>query len=236
MISIVRGLRRCICISSLIIVATGRVFAQISTDQTPSDANSTNEQIAALQLQLTNAWHQVEGIVCQLPPAFRRDDSYDVSVYGPGGWFHPGAIIPDFNTVDVRTSQQFPYTAEWVSSDVTPTMMFHGRDLEFNSMTKLFYTNRDLPKKRLTEAEMLQINSLYRIIGHSQSEIARLQPPPAVDATADTDDGTNGSKPPAAIAAIERIPQQTRILYGSIAIGVLLVLAVGSRLIRKKSD
>ena len=103
-------------------------------------------------------------------------------------------------------------------------------------MTKLFYTNRDFPKKKLSEAEMLQINSLYRTIGHCQSQIEQLQNPPGTETSADTESDTNASAPPPAIAAIERVPQQTRILYGSIAIGTLLVLVLGLRLIRKKSD
>ena len=221
---------------------TGRVCAQSTNDETPADTNSIPDQVAALQLQLTNAWHQVEGIVCKPPPAYSREPGYHISVYGPGGWFHPGANTPDFNRVDVRQSQEFPYAGhEWVSSDASPTIMFHGSDLEFNAMTKLFYTNRSLPKRKLTEAEMLQINSLYRTIGHCQTEIAQLQPPPEAAAntdsgTDDTDGGTNGAAPPQAIAAIESIPQQTRILYGSITIGTLLVLVIAFRLLRKKSD
>lgn len=230
--------RLCFVLVIVLAAAAGRVSAQPSADQTSA---STNDQIAALQLQLTNAWHQVEAIVDQPVQAYRRDPGYHVSVYSPG-WFHPGASTPDFNNVDVRKSQQFVYTSPWVSSDLTPNMMFRGSDLEFNAMTKLFYTNRDLPKKRLTEAEMLQINSLYRTIGHCQTEIDRLQnpnPPAAdtADTSADTQSDTNDAPPPPkAIAAIERIPQQTRILYGSIAIGTLLVLVIAARLLKKKSD
>jgi hypothetical protein len=237
--AIARGLSGHVYIWLFILVTVGgRVSAQ-STDQTARATNSVPDQIAALQLQLTNAWHQVETIVNQPVPAYRRDHGYDVSVYSPG-WFHPGASTPDFNTVDVRKSQELPYKT-WVSSDITPNMMFHGSDLEFNSMTKLFYTNRSLPKKRLTEAEMLQINSLYRTIGNCQSEIQRLQPPApmaetagAADAQSETSD-TNDAAPPPAIVAIERIPKQTRILYGCIAIGTLLVLVVLLRLVKKKS-
>jgi len=236
-----RGLSSRICISLFIVfaVASG-VSAQPSTTQAPAATNSTPEQItAALQLQLTNAWHQVEAIVNQPVTAYRYGPTYRVSIYSPG-WFHPGAMTPDFNTVDVRKSQQLIYTSPWVSSDITPAMMFRGSDLEFNAMTKLFYTNRDLPKKKLTEAEMLQINSLYRTIGRCQTAIQQLQPPPAADAAdataADSQSDTNNAAPPKAIAAIERIPQQTRILYGSIAIGTLLVLVIAIRLVRKKSD
>jgi hypothetical protein len=242
--AIVRGLSARACISLLVVYAViGRVSAQPSADQTPAATNSTPDQIAALQLQLTNAWHQVETIVNQPVPAFRREPGYDVSVYSPG-WFHPGAMTPDFNTVDVRKSQDLTYTAPWVSSDITPNMMFRGSDLEFNSMTKLFYTNRSLPKKKLSEAEMLQINSLYRTIGHCQSEIQRLQNPSSQNASVaepaaadtDTQGDTNDIAPGQAFAAIRRIPQQTRILYGSIAIGALIVVVVGLRFIKKKSD
>lgn len=238
--AIFRGLIKRICLSLFIVAAAaGRVSAQPSnTDQTLA---TTNDQIAALQLQLTNAWHQVETIVNQPVTAYRYESDYPMSIYSPG-WFHPGAMTPDFNNVDVRQSQQLIYTNTWVSSDLTPNMMFRGSDLEFNAMTKLFYTNRSLPKKKLSEAEMLEINSLYRTIGHCQDEIGQLQNPPGAETAADTqsadtqsDDDTN-STPPAALATIERIPQQTRILYGSIAIGTLLVVVVAVRLLKKRSD
>src|SRR5215469_16747066 len=230
--------RICIVLIIVFVVTAGRVVAQPAADQSPASTNSTPGQIAALQLQLTNAWHQVEAIVNQPVRAYRRDPGYHVSVSTPG-WFHPGASTPDFNRVDIRKSQELIYTSPWVSSDVTPNMMFRGSDLEFNANTKLFYTNRDLPKKKLTEAEMLQINSLYRTIGQCQSEIDRLQNPPeaATDTTAaDTQRDTNAAAPPPAIAAIERIPQKTRIRYGSIAIGTLLVLVIAVRLLKKKPE
>jgi hypothetical protein len=50
--------------------------------------------------------------------------------------------------------------------------MFIGRELEFNPMTKYFHTDRTLPKKRLSEAEMLEINRLYRVIGRDEQALA----------------------------------------------------------------
>ena len=38
-------------------------------------------------------------------------------------------------------------------------------------MTKYFYEDRSLPKKRLTEVEMLEINLLYRIIGKCEEQL-----------------------------------------------------------------
>jgi hypothetical protein len=97
-----------------------------------------------------------------------------------------------------------------------------------------------LPKKKLTEAEMLQINSLYRTIGHCRGEIQQLQNPTPAETTADTatdtGDDTNATAPPAAIAAIASIPRQTRILYGGIGIGALVILMISLRLVRKKPE
>jgi hypothetical protein len=88
-------------------------------------------------------------------------------------WFHDGAIRPDFNTVDIRATQELHYAEhKYVSSDLNPRVCFLGNELEFNSMTKFFYTDRSLPKKKLTEAEMVEINRLYRIIGTCEQKIA----------------------------------------------------------------
>jgi hypothetical protein len=155
-----------------------------STAQTPSNASDTN----AIKAEMETAIHQVEKIVNQTVPAYRRTKGMHVSESKPG-WFHPGAIKPDFNHVDVRASRE---TAafdqhEYCSSDLNPGLAWKGSDLEFNSMTKYFYTNRTFPKKRLTEAEMLEINRLYRIIGKCEQQ---LSPAPKPDADSRSDSST----------------------------------------------
>jgi hypothetical protein len=96
----------------------------------------------------------------------------DPEMFSPG-WFHAGATKPDFATVDIRLTQEFPYqNATYVTSDLNPNEMFLGKELEFNAMTKYFYVDRSLPKKRLSEAEMIEINSLYRIIGEDEARNA----------------------------------------------------------------
>jgi len=110
------------------------------------------------------AKREVAEIVNQ--PVGHLTRSGPVTLFSPG-WFHPGAIRPDFGTVDVRITQKFPYSG-FVSSDLNPTEMFMGSELEFNSMTKYFYTNPALPKRRLSEGEMIKINGLYRIIGRGE--------------------------------------------------------------------
>jgi hypothetical protein len=170
--------------------------------------------------------------------AYARTPGYSVSVYSPG-WFHEGATKPDFNTVDVRKSQELIYASQqYVSSDLNPNMMFMGRDLEFNAMTKFFYTNRSLPKHKLTEAEMLEINQLYRTIGQCESKIDRLQAPPATETVQSqkAESESESVEPGQPLAGIRSIPQKTRVLYGGIAIGVLLLAALVSRQVRKKPD
>jgi hypothetical protein len=94
----------------------------------------------------------------------------------PEGWFHPGALTPDFNNIDVRTTQKLAYqNSPYVTSPLNPNVVFMGPELEFNSMTKYFYTDRSMPKKKLHESEMIEINQLYRVIGKCNSELAALR-------------------------------------------------------------
>jgi hypothetical protein len=200
-------------------------------------ATSPEAQLAALLLERTNAWQRVLQIVNRPVTAYVETPELEASVYSPG-WFHPGAIKPNFNTVDVRQSQELAYAkSQYVTSDLNPGVVFRGQDLEFNSMTKYFYLNRSLPKRRLTEAEMVGINQLYRIIGHCEHEISQLQAPPdaandqvATEAT-DTTPAEAGF-----LARIQRIPQSTRLLYGGIAIGGLLLIMGVARLLKNQAE
>jgi hypothetical protein len=132
--------------------------------------------------EISEAVERVKAIVNQPVTAIPLDPGARVGLYRPG-WFHPGAIKPDFAHVDVRRTQKFPYDRfELVTSDITPGLMFRSRDLEFNSMTKYFYTDRSRPKKRLTEGEMLEINRLYRIIAHGQQQASVPASPSATTA------------------------------------------------------
>lgn len=119
--------------------------------------------IGQLDAQTAQAERRVREIVNQ--PVMHLPRSGPVTLFSPG-WFHAGAVKPDFSTVDIRDSQEFPYQGH-VASDLNPSEMFDGSELEFNAMTKYFYTDRTVPKKKLTGAEMAEINGLYRAIGRS---------------------------------------------------------------------
>jgi hypothetical protein len=159
-----------------------------STAQTVAGASAETNAVKA---ELEGAIHQVEKIVNQTVPAYRRAAGMEVGKFSPG-WFHEGAIKPDFNHVDVRASRETTEyeKSEYCTSDLNPGLVWRGRDLEFNSMTKYFYTNRTFPKKKLSEAEMLEINRLYRIIGKCEQQ---LNPAPKPDANADSASDTSGA-------------------------------------------
>ena len=124
--------------------------------QRPDEANMTAAQAEARVREIVNQ------------PIKHLPRTIEAAVFSPG-WFHPGAITPDFLHVDVRQSQELPYAKfQYVTSDLNPNEMFYGDALEFNAQTKYFYTDRTLPKRRLSEDEMLEINRLYRIIGRAQ--------------------------------------------------------------------
>ena len=230
----------CVCLQPVVRAQETNTDASATPD-TNAIAGTPDEQRAALQAEITNAWQGVIKIVNQPARAYARTAGLSVSVYPY--WFHPGASIPDFDTVDVRKTQDLHYANQpYVTSDLNPNVVFMGRDLEFNSMTKLFYVDRSLPKHRLSEAEMLEVNRLYRIIGRCQRDIRRLQTQldaqaaqsNNVEAAADTEPATPAQSQP--LDAIRRIPRQTRLLYGGIAIGALVLIAVLLRIVRKKSD
>lgn len=194
------------------------------------------QKLAACQLDLTNAWQRVSEIVNQPAQVYTRTADAPVSVFHPG-WFDPGASIPDFNTVDVRLTQQLMYQGKWVTSDLNPGVMFLGDDLEFNSMTKLFYADRTLPKHRLSDDEMQEINQQYRIIGRCQAEIRALQPP--ASATAPATGQATGSNPaahPNLLTTIWSLPQEKRVEYIGVPVVALIGLFIALRLVTRKTQ
>ena len=153
-------------------------FAAIAGDMPPAGEGD----VAAIKAEMNAAFESVSKIVNQPVKRLPREAAMKPSVFKPG-WFHAGAIRPDFNKTDVRTTQQFPYKGKmFVTSDVTPKHMFLAEELEFNRMTKYFYLDRNLPKKKLSQPEMLEINRLYRIIGAAEDKLVQQKlpktPPP----------------------------------------------------------
>jgi hypothetical protein len=135
------------------------------------DPGPDPHELATLRNKRLTAINRVKAIVNQKVRAVRRTDVMKVSVLQPG-WFSEGSVAPDFNKVDIRTTQELTYEKhEYVTSDKNPGVAFLGRDIEFNPMTKYFYLDRTLPKKKLTDSEMQEINRLYRVIGQCEDQL-----------------------------------------------------------------
>jgi len=131
-------------------------------------------QRAALEEEMKAAVEEVQRIVNQPVKPLLASDGMDLSTYKPG-WFHSGSNKPNYKVVDIRKTQDTSYGKhEYVTSDLNPGIVFHGSEVEFNSMTKYFYADLSVPKKRLTEDEMVEINRLYRVIGRCEEELAKL--------------------------------------------------------------
>jgi hypothetical protein len=144
-----------------------------SLGQQPSAA----QQVAAIKREMMDAVEQVKTIVNQPVPTtpITPEISRTIGRWGDI-WFHPGATVPDFNNVDVRATQETSKydKFEYITSNLNPGVAFPGGEVEFNSMTKFFYVDRSLPKKKLTEEEMVEINRLYRIIGRCWAQLGSM--------------------------------------------------------------
>ena len=158
------------CLAVLVVIGSPLAAALAQDVQTPLGQKET---IAQLDAEAAAAKQRVIEIVNQPITHLARTD--EAGEFSPG-WFHPGAIKPDFNKVDIRQSRIFPYKGyRYVTSNLNPREMFIAAELEFNPMTKYFYTDRTLPKRELSEDEMLEVNRLYRIIGRDeQAHASRL--------------------------------------------------------------
>lgn len=142
----------------------------------PASAESREDEIAALQKEKTEAIFKVEDIVNQ--PVTHLKRTPDMVVKNFTDWGQHDAITPDFDSVDVRATQRPMFDGyQYVTCDLNPGEVFIGHELEFNKMTKYFYTDYSVPKKKLTEAEMLEINRLCRIIGRCNQQLYELQNP-----------------------------------------------------------
>jgi hypothetical protein len=84
--------------------------------------------------------------------------------------------MPDFDRIDVRATQDTSAYSrfDYVASNYAPDTAYAAADLEFNPAVKLFYQDKTVPKKRLSEVEMLEINRLYRVIGRCKRELAAI--------------------------------------------------------------
>jgi len=152
----------------------------------PKISNQTAQPAAsvdALEAQLKDAVDHVNVIVNQpVPYVPRTQENWSQCSYFPDAWFHPGAATPDFANADVRKTQETSnYEGyAYASSVFTPDRAYISSEIAFNSQTKMFYQDRTVPKKKLTDDEMLEINRLYRIIANCCAQLNQLGVTPKI--------------------------------------------------------
>ena len=157
-------------------------FPQIAATARTTLANATPEKLAAaIQAQGAAAHSEEEStmskvrlIVNQTPPRVptppRGAETYH---YG----FHPGALTPDYAHADLVSTREL-WKGEYVYMDTVPNVFYRSADCEFNPQTKFFFTSRDVPKKKLTDAEIAEVVRLYP--GHRGGRADAGRPAPAV--------------------------------------------------------
>jgi hypothetical protein len=155
-----------------VVLKNGRVATiRLADGSVESGAPTAPAAPVGSQQEMDAAIARVKEIINQPPPSQKDNFGIPVTVVKNAwtNWYHDGAIKPDFNTVDVRQTQQLPFADHpFITSDLTLGTIYPGSELEFNPMLKYFYTDRTRPKKRLTVSEMVEINRLYRIIGRDE--------------------------------------------------------------------
>jgi hypothetical protein len=190
---------------------------------------------AALQTEMDQAKARVRQIVNQPVIRLVRQRGMQVRVFSPG-WFHEGASPPSFNTADVRTTQDRIYDQlGYVTSDLNPGYVFIGSQLEFNPQLKYFYTDRSIPKKKLSEAEMVEINRLYRIIGRCERELA-VPGSSSVVAETESNSGTdtNADQETETVVMVRQpIPRSRYIQAGLSILAVLALYVVYREFVRR---
>ena len=117
--------------------------------------------------------HQVQGIVNQTPPVVTKPPGA-TEVYGYG--YHPGANRPDYNANNLQSTREL-WKGEYVYINEVPGVYYRSADCEFNPQTKYFFTSRNVPKKRLSDAEYQELTRLYHLLGQQEKAIADAAPP-----------------------------------------------------------
>jgi hypothetical protein len=152
------------------------VFPRMVTLARRTLPNATPDKLSALIQRQTDAaraetetvTRQIQAIVNQTPPSVPKPPG-GPEIYGYD--FHPGATKPNFNTADLLSTREL-WKGDYVYIQHVPGVYYRSADCEFNAQTKYFITNRDVPKKKLTDAEYRQLTALYRALGRDETIIA----------------------------------------------------------------
>lgn len=146
-------------------VATAKAKADTQTVANTA-AGDKSDGPPATRAAMDVAIQRVQAIVNQVPPAVSKPTGAESWNYG----FHPGATKPDFDSTDIVSGREL-WPHDYIDMQGSPNVYYRGTDCEFNSQTKFFYTNRAVPKKRLTDVEYQELVRLYRFLGKCQRDL-----------------------------------------------------------------
>jgi hypothetical protein len=152
----------------------------------PDPKLSGGEQWTFLNREYAAALKRASDIINQDVPGIPVTSDMKLGDWRDGPWFHPGASTPDFLNVDIRPTQESTNYAmyDYITSDYHKGVAYPADQVAFNSNTKLLYLDRTTPKKKLTEAEMLEVNRLFHIMGKCGAMMQSLgQLPPVIKPT-----------------------------------------------------
>lgn len=176
--------------------ARTREAAPRATAGTDASAKPTPLEIASIRLKRARTEDRVRALVNQPPPSLPRTVRMRVQT-NAGAWYPETATAPDYANVDVRATQQKNYDGKgYLATAAAPGVVYLGDELEFNPLLNYYYVDRTLPKKKLTSAEMEQINALFREIAECDQQLK--SPRPSSDAKTATPAASTTEAPPPA--------------------------------------
>ncbi len=146
-------------------------LAHVTGDQVADGLKDKAVRTARADFDKTT--RQVQGIVNQTPPVVVKPPGA-TEVYGYG--YHPGANRPDYNANNLQSTREL-WKGEYVYINEVPGVYYRSADCEFNPQTKYFFTSRNVPKKRLSDAEYQELTRLYHLLGQQEKAIADATPP-----------------------------------------------------------
>ncbi len=163
---------------------------------TDKSAPLTQLEIASIRLRRARTEERIRSLVNQPPPSLPRTVRMRVQSTS-GAWYPETSAAPDYAQVDVRATQQNNYDGKgYLATATDPGVVYLGDELEFNPVLNYYYVDRTLPKKKLTPAEMEQINALFREIAELDQQLK--SPRPSSNAPASTSPASTAEAPPPA--------------------------------------
>ena len=141
-------------------------FLPTAAASTAGRAAPASANTPVTRADLDAAVARIRAIVNQVPPVVTKPDSAESWKSG----FHPGALKPDFDHADLFSTRE-TLPGPYMDMEGAPGVFYLSDQCEFNPQTKFFYANRQLPKKKLTDAEYQELVRLYRFVGRCQHDL-----------------------------------------------------------------